>query len=122
MSEVIREALKRVQQPTAEASGMFNAAYHDPAYFEFERDHLMAQTWVAVAFERELPRDGYAKPFELMGLPLVATRNRAGEISVFHNVCSHRGMVLIREEIEVQGSVRCPYHSWTYDLDGNLKG
>jgi choline monooxygenase len=122
LDESILDALTQVQQPTAQASGMFNAAYHDPAYFEFERDHLMAQTWVAVAFERELPKDGYAKPFDFMGLPLVATRNRDGEISVFHNVCSHRGMVLIREEIEVQSSVRCPYHSWTYDLDGNLKG
>jgi choline monooxygenase len=48
--------------------------------------------------------------------------NREGEYKVFHNVCSHRGMPLIREEIEVPGSLRCPYHSWTYDLNGNLKG
>ncbi|MGP4848014.1 aromatic ring-hydroxylating oxygenase subunit alpha, partial [Marinobacter sp. 1Y8] len=48
--------------------------------------------------------------------------NREGTVQVFHNVCSHRGMKLVHEEGVVQGVIRCQYHSWSYDLDGNLKG
>jgi choline monooxygenase len=69
-----------------------------------------------------LPKNGFAKPIDFMGLPLAVMRNRTGEINVFHNVCSHRGMILLTEETEVEGMIRCPYHSWTYDLNGNLKG
>ncbi len=61
-------------------------------------------------------------PLDFMNLPLLMMRNRQGEVQVFHNVCSHRGMKLVHEAGEVQGMIRCPYHSWTYDLDGNLKG
>lgn len=56
-----------------------------------------------------------------MGMPLVMMRNREGEIQVFHNVCSHRGMILVQEEGTIEGVIRCQYHSWSYDLNGNLK-
>lgn len=115
-------ALDAVRQPLATAKGMPNAAYADPALFEFERDQVLGKTWSGLAFASELPKKGFAKPVDFMGLPLVIMRNRNDELKVFHNVCSHRGMRLIREETEVQGVVRCPYHSWTYDLNGKLKG
>lgn len=115
-------ALDAVRKPLAEAKGMPNAAYDDPALFEIERDHVLGKTWAGLAFASELPNKGFAKPVDFMGLPLVIMRTRSDDLKVFHNVCSHRGMILIREETEVQGVVRCPYHSWTYDLDGNLKG
>lgn len=116
------ESLAAVRYPLAEAQGMPNAAYTSPELFTFERDHVLGETWAALAFSSELPQKGYAKPVDFMGLPLLIMRNRAGALKVFHNVCSHRGMKLIREEIKIEGMVRCPYHSWTYDLDGNLKG
>lgn len=114
--------LEAVRQPLAQAQGMPNAAYDDPALFELERDEVLGKTWAGLAFASELPKKGFAKPVDFMGLPLLIMRNREDELKVFHNVCSHRGMILIREETEVQGVVRCPYHSWTYDLNGNLKG
>lgn len=120
-NSIRKQQLDAVLHPITEAKGMPNAAYDDPDLFDFERDSLMANTWAAIAFEHELPNKGHAKPVEFMGLPLALMRNRDGEIQVFHNVCSHRGMVLLQEEVEVQRMVRCPYHSWSYDLDGNLK-
>lgn len=116
------EVLDAVRQPIAEANGMPNAVYDDPALFEFERDNVLGKTWAGLAFTNELPKNGFAKPVDFMGLPLAMMRNRDGEIKVFHNICSHRGMIMLREETEVEGMVRCPYHSWTYDLNGNLKG
>jgi choline monooxygenase len=87
-----------------------------------ERDQVLGTSWAGLWFAGDLPEQGYAKPVEFMGLPLVITRNKQDEIKVFHNVCSHRGMVLVKEEISVQGVLRCPYHSWSYNLDGALMG
>ncbi|MEO9586620.1 MULTISPECIES: SRPBCC family protein [Marinobacter] len=115
-------ALDNVRKPLAEASGMPNAVYDDASLYELERDEVLGKGWAALGFTSDLPMDGFAKPYEFMGLPLAIMRNRDGEFKVFHNVCSHRGMILLTEETEVEGMVRCPYHSWTYDLNGNLKG
>ncbi len=116
------ETLDDVRKPLAEAAGMPNAVYTDDALFELERDEVLGKTWAALGFTSDLPTNGFAKPVDFMGLPLAIMRNRDGEYKVFHNVCSHRGMILLTEETEVEGMVRCPYHSWTYDLNGNLKG
>ncbi|MDF0750888.1 Rieske 2Fe-2S domain-containing protein [Marinobacter sp. 71-i] len=115
-------ALDNVRKPLAEASGMPNAVYDDASLYELERDEVLGKGWAALGFTSDLPMDGFAKPYEFMGLPLAIMRNRDGEFKVFHNVCSHRGMILLTKETEVEGMVRCPYHSWTYDLNGNLKG
>jgi len=114
--------LESVRKPLADAVGMPNAVYTDDELFEVERDHVLGATWAALGFTSDLPVNGFAKPVDFMGLPLAIMRNRDGEYKVFHNVCSHRGMILLTEETEVEGMVRCPYHSWTYDLNGNLKG
>lgn len=111
-----------VLAPIEEAVGMPNAAYVSDAFFSEERDGLMANTWACLGFASDVIKNGYVKPVNFMGLPLLMMRNKDGVTHVFHNVCSHRGMQLVAEEGEVQGVIRCPYHSWTYDLNGNLKG
>ncbi len=113
-------SLDAVRSPIDMASGMPNAAYDDPRLFEYERDNVLGRSWSGLLFASEIPSVGTAKPIDFMGLPLVVMRNREGTLKVFHNICSHRGMILVREETEVKRLVRCPYHSWTYDLDGNL--
>ena len=118
----IRPGLAAVQRPTGEARGLPSALYTDPAFFILERERLMADTWVCIGFAGDLPSPGYVKPVDFMGLPLVILRDRQGEIKVFHNVCSHRGRVLVHEETKVGNVIRCPYHSWTYGLDGQLRG
>lgn len=114
--------LDDVRKPLAEAVGMPNAVYTDNALFIQERDEVLGKTWAAIGYSSDLPSNGFTKPVDFMGLPLAIMRNRDGDFKVFHNVCSHRGLKLITEETEVEGMVRCPYHSWTYDLNGNLKG
>lgn len=104
------------------ASGLPNQAYTDTEFMHHERDRVLGTSWAGLWFASDLPQQGYAKPVEFMGLPLVITRNKQDEIKVFHNVCSHRGMILVKDEISVQGALRCPYHSWSYNLDGDLMG
>ncbi|MDC9719164.1 MAG: aromatic ring-hydroxylating dioxygenase subunit alpha [Gammaproteobacteria bacterium] len=115
-------SLENAVLPIENASGLPNVMYNDPELFIEERDRLLGTTWAGAGFAGDLPTPGYVKPISFMGLPLVIMRDRDDVIRVFHNVCSHRGMVLINEEGPVQGSIRCPYHSWTYDLAGQLKG
>lgn len=112
--------LDSVLKTIDKASGLPNLAYTDAAYLQHERDQVLGTSWAGLWFAGDLPASGYAKPVEFMGLPLVITRNKHDEIKVFHNVCSHRGMKLVNDEISVQGVLRCPYHSWSYNLDGDL--
>lgn len=111
-----------VLQPIEKASGLPNHAYVNKDFMAYERDHVLGKSWAGLWFASDLPKKGYVKPVEFMGLPLVILRNKQDEIKVFHNVCSHRGMMLVHEEMEVQGALRCKYHSWSYNLDGDLKG
>ncbi len=116
------QKLEDVLRPIHQATGLGNEFYTEQAYFELERDQVMGKTWACVGFASDLPKNGSVNPVDFMGLPLLLTRNREGLVQVFHNVCSHRGMKLVQEAGEVQGVIRCPYHSWTYDLNGGLKG
>lgn len=113
-------ALRRVLQPIELASGLPNAAYISTDFARFERDRVLARTWTCIGFGKDIPRPGDAKPISLMGLPLIMVRRRDNSIGVFHNVCSHRGVMLLDKACNVQGSFRCPYHAWVYDLEGKL--
>ena len=119
---VDNSAIDAVDRPIAEARGLPNEAYVSSAYFQRERDTLFGRTWTCIGFASDLPEGTYAKPVSMMGLPLLILKDQTGGIRVFHNVCSHRGQLLVQEERPVRGVLRCPYHSWTYDLRGALKG
>jgi phenylpropionate dioxygenase-like ring-hydroxylating dioxygenase large terminal subunit len=56
-----------------------------------------------------------------MGMPLLLVRDHEGEIGLFQNTCRHRGMILVHEATHIRRVIRCPYHSWCYDLKGELK-
>ena len=114
--------LARVNEPTESATGLPNQAYTDPAFFELEREQLFAKTWTCIGQACTIPKPGDARPIGFLGMPLLMIRNMQGEVRVFHNVCSHRGNELVWEACSVKGSLRCPYHAWTYDFDGNLRG
>ncbi|MFA9419745.1 MAG: aromatic ring-hydroxylating dioxygenase subunit alpha [Gammaproteobacteria bacterium] len=120
-SKQINLSVESVLQPIEKASGLPNQAYTSASFFEHERDQVLARSWAGLWFASDLPKKGYVKPVEFMGLPLVIMRTKNDEIKVFHNVCSHRGMILVNKEGPVQGALRCPYHSWSYSLDGELK-
>lgn len=111
-----------VQRPVAEARGLPNEAYVSPVHWTAERDKLFARNWTCIGFASDLPAGPYAQPLDFMGMPLVILQDAAGGVRVFHNVCSHRGQRLVAGSGPVKGVLRCPYHSWTYDLEGELRG
>ena len=114
------EQLQGIHRPITEAYGMPNPAYTEQGFFEFERDHILGKHWTAVAFVEQFEK-GMVRPIDFMGLPILISRTKRGEMKVFHNVCSHRGMKLVDAERKTNGLIVCPYHSWTYSVEGDLK-
>ena len=114
-------ALANVVRPIEQAGGLPNEAYVSHAFAEWEQDVLLAPSWACIGTGRRVPEVGDARPIEFAGLPLLMLRGKDGAVQVFHNVCSHRGMILVDGPQRTRGTIRCPYHSWTYDLDGSLR-
>ena len=105
------DELQMVAEPCSNSRGLPNAVYCDEQLFAFERDEVLGRSWVAVGYGSELPGPGFAKTIDLMGMPLLAVRDASGELQIFHNVCSHRGMKLLHEDDRLRNVIRCPYHS-----------
>lgn len=116
------DTIAAINRPTAEATGLPNEAYTSAEFQRMERDVLLANTWMCIGMASDLPIKGYALPLNVLGLPLLVLKDKADTTRVFHNVCSHRGEQLVSQPCQVQGMLRCPYHSWTYALDGKLRG
>ena len=94
--------------------------YTRRAEFLEEREQVFSPMWVCVGFASDAPNAGDVQPLEFMELPLLMVRDSDNTLRVFHNVCRHRGHVLVSERGTVKQSLRCPYHSWTYTLEGKL--
>jgi choline monooxygenase len=115
------ERLNRVLAPTPEASGLPNIAYTGAEYFLHEQGAVLGTGWAGLVFSDVIPARPCAYPVEFMGLPLLVTRDRSGQLRVLHNVCSHRGIQLVAEPVDVPGVISCRYHRWSYSLSGGLK-
>lgn len=96
-------------------------AYTSPQFLELERQTVFSDHWVCVGLASDVAEPGDVMPVDLAGLPIVLVRDRQGTLRAFHNICSHRGIQLVTQPCEKQGLIRCPYHSWSYSLDGTLK-
>jgi glycine betaine catabolism A len=96
-------------------------AYTDPQWFGGEMDRLFARMWLAAAREGELDGAGSFVTREVAGAGVLIVRTTDGSIRAFHNVCRHRGTrICVAAHGTFQGSIQCPYHAWTYALDGRL--
>ncbi|MDH3688509.1 MAG: aromatic ring-hydroxylating dioxygenase subunit alpha [Gammaproteobacteria bacterium] len=103
------------------ATGLPNHAYTSQRFFELERQQIFSRTWACIGHACALPQANDVKPIRFMGMPLIMVRNESGDVNVFHNVCSHRGNELVWEPCSGRKVITCPYHAWSYDLNGNLK-
>jgi Rieske 2Fe-2S family protein len=97
--------------------------YRDEEVWEEEKERIWHATWVCVGRAEEVERPGDYRTYDVAGESIVVTRNQAGELRGYYNVCSHRGTRLVDEGAgSVRKVFRCPYHAWTFDLDGRLVG
>ena len=112
--------LSAVRQSIETALGLPNAHYTDPALHAEETRALLLDGWAGLAVTADVPEPGDAVPLEFMGIPLLLLRDRSGTVRVFQNICRHRGMILVEEPRKIEGTIRCPYHSWCYSTEGRL--
>ena len=112
--------LEAVNKPIEIANGLPNECYISKDYLNYERDKVFCDNWSVVGVGSSIPNRGDAKPYNLLGIPLILVRDKEMRIRVFHNVCSHRGFKLLDKSCNLKNVIRCPYHSWAYDLKGNL--
>src|SRR5918996_305010 len=97
--------------------------YVDDAYFRREMESLFARMWICAGRVEQVERPGQFVVREVMGESIIITSNAAGQVNAFYNVCRHRGTKLCTDAEGTFGrSIQCPYHAWTYDLEGRLIG
>src|SRR4029450_2181560 len=96
-------------------------AYFSPEIFAREQEKIFEQMWICVARGRGVAKPGDFKTVQVARESLIISRNRRREPRAFFNVCRHRGARVCSEESGTgKRSFQCPYHAWTYDLDGKL--
>lgn len=98
-----------------------SSIYSDPELFDLEKRNLFQRVPLMLAASCEIGEPGSYKTMEIAGLPLLLVRGKDGQVRAFLNACTHRGSKLARD----CGSATrftCPYHAWTFGLDGDLVG
>jgi phenylpropionate dioxygenase-like ring-hydroxylating dioxygenase large terminal subunit len=96
--------------------------YTAPSFFEAERRHLFARTWHLVCHINDMPHAGDYHTLDILGERIVSLRGADNVVRSFHNVCRHRASRIADGDSGNCGHrLVCPYHAWSYDLDGSLK-
>jgi glycine betaine catabolism A len=97
--------------------------YTDPRIFAQEVEQFYRGWWICAGRADAIPNSGDYLLREIAGDSLIVVRDRGGAVRAFHNVCRHRGTrICTAAEGTFQGRIQCPYHGWTYALDGRLLG
>lgn len=120
MDAAVRAALAEVIAPVSGAPTLPPAVYVDPAVHAFEIEHLFRRGWVGIGRTDRWTHVGDYAALTVGGVPIVVVRNDAGLVG-FANTCRHRGAEVAHGEGSCR-KLRCPFHGWTYALDGRLVG
>ncbi|EIZ78795.1 Rieske (2Fe-2S) iron-sulfur domain protein [Novosphingobium sp. Rr 2-17] len=113
------ESLDASQGDVSESLSLPAECYTSEAWFEFEKRAVFDREWIALGHVGAIPDPGDYFTLEVFGEPLMIVRGKDGEVRVLSSVCRHRGHLLG----DAQGNAKdftCPFHGWSYDLEGNL--
>lgn len=97
------------------------AAYTEGEQFQRERRTVFARTWLPFAASGQMPRPGDFVSHSFGGWPLFGIRGEDGMARAFHNVCQHQSMPVVEQPVGSCEALRCRYHGWTYDLEGEFR-
>src|SRR5450631_1690804 len=115
-------ALYDEEAPLEYASTIPAAWYVDERIGRLERERVFGSNWIAVGRADQVAVAGQFFTCDLAGEPLVVVRGADRELRAFYNVCRHHAAAVMTAPCGSAQHLRCPYHGWTYGLDGSLKG
>lgn len=110
-----------VRRSLLEAETLPAWCYISEAFYRREVEQIFLKVWNFVGRADRIPNPGDYVAFDFVGVPVVLLRDKQGEVRAFVNACRHRGTQIMSGEGNC-AALRCPYHSWTYGLDGRLRG
>jgi len=116
MRSEIRELIAR--QPRGHS--LLGAFYSDPEIYRIDVEKVWRQGWLFAGHACEIPKAGDYFMVKVDADSILVVRDNSGAIHALHNVCRHRGSVICDDECGHVKKLTCPYHRWTYDLDGRL--
>jgi choline monooxygenase len=96
--------------------------YTDPRIAKLELQNVFSRAWQAVGRTEQVEKPGQYVTASVAGEPVVAVRGSDGKLRAFYNVCRHHAMTVMTEPCGHAPHMRCPYHGWTYNLEGELRG
>ena len=94
--------------------------YKDASIFDLEKHQIFYNSWIFIGHESQIPNKGDYFVYKLLDEEIIVLRNKDNQVRAFFNVCRHRGSRVCLEEKGNASRFSCPYHSWTYNLDGKL--
>jgi Rieske 2Fe-2S family protein len=94
--------------------------YTDPAIYDLEVERIITRNWILAGHQSELPAPGDFKVLEVANESAILVRGSDDKLKAFSNVCRHRGSLICLESSGRARKFSCPYHGWTYDIDGHL--
>ena len=107
--------------PDAEQSATLPGYYYyDPRIFELEKERIFFRTWQLAGYLADLSQPGDYVTVQLFDQNIIVARGRDRRLRAFYNVCQHRGHELLIGRGRTN-TITCPYHAWSYDLQGRLK-
>ncbi|MGI9282971.1 MAG: aromatic ring-hydroxylating oxygenase subunit alpha [Endozoicomonas sp.] len=123
MSELLQQYEALASATLDKAQSLPFKVYQEPSVYELEAQRIFSEDWVFVCTEQELPETGDYFALTLAGESLAIVRGQDGQLRALSNNCRHRGTPLLDEGFgKVEKNIVCPYHAWTYDDQGKLKG
>ncbi|MGH2405657.1 MAG: aromatic ring-hydroxylating oxygenase subunit alpha [bacterium] len=115
-----REAIRRLAPHYRQGYGFPRAFYHDPELYDAEIDAIWRRGWLFAVHSCEVPGAGDYAVFDVDTDSIVIVRREDGTVGAMHNVCRHRGSLVVTQPCGRSRAFVCPYHQWTYGLDGRL--
>lgn len=106
--------------PPALATSLPVEYYADPSYWPIERREIFGREWQCVGFDYQLRNPGDYLTEIIAGWPIFVQRGTDGELRAFHNVCPHRGGIIVNDGQGCQANLVCRYHGWAFGGDGSL--
>jgi len=138
LATIQRAILELAGLPLSHATTLPAQAYTSEEFFQWEIEHVLRNEWQCIAHISQIPEPGDFLNLDLLGEPLIAVHGKDGEIRVLSRVCPHRAMDIMPEGFGYDGHTLaearagkpdcghtrlflCPYHAWTFELNGRLK-